>query len=159
MSQSSDTLWRYLLERGLWSLLAISLVGTAQTSAQDQGELAAPTGLEAPDADVEPDRFREGAALVDRTGYFTVSGDRAMFETSDGKHRFIGLENLNLERIVRMINENPERVEWSVTGTVTEYRGANYLLIRRAFRKLASSAPRTSRPLTSEPANTPTVSP
>ena len=62
-----------------------------------------------------------------------MSGGRVLFFTADGKRRFVGLENLNLERVARTIAESPQTLQWSVTGTITEYRGANFLLVRRAI--------------------------
>lgn len=75
--------------------------------------------------------FREGMELVDQPGTFKLAGDRAIFFVGDGKQQLIGLENLNLERIVHVITDNPESLEWFVTGAISEYRGSNYLLVRR----------------------------
>lgn len=75
-------------------------------------------------------RIREGTEIVDRLGSFGMTGDRVTFSTADGKGRFVVLENLGLERVVRAIADNPGRLQWAVTGTITEYRGANFLLIR-----------------------------
>lgn len=80
------------------------------------------------------EKQREGTLLTDVTGYFRLSGDRAMFFAENGI-RYGGLENLNLERVANIINENPEQLQWIVSGTVSEYRGANYLLISRVTLK------------------------
>jgi len=81
-----------------------------------------------------PERgIREGTELVDQMGRFKMTGDRVTFVTSDGKMSFVGLENLNLERIARAIADNAEPLEWKVSGTVTEYGGANFLLVERAI--------------------------
>jgi len=80
-------------------------------------------------------RFREGTDIVDLTGHFRMTGDRVTFFTDDGKGRYVGLENLNLERIYRMIADNPNRLQWIVSGTLTEYSGTNYILVRRAVLK------------------------
>ncbi len=77
-------------------------------------------------------RIREGTEIVGRSGHFRMTGDRVTFFTSDGKGRFVGLENLNLERIAESIADSPDQLVWSVTATLTEFRGANYLLVRRA---------------------------
>jgi len=77
-------------------------------------------------------RIREGTELVSQAGYFAITGDRVTFFTADGRGRFVGLENLNLDRIAQTITRNPTRLRWQVTGTITEYRGANFLLVRRA---------------------------
>ena len=80
-------------------------------------------------------RLREGTEIVDQSGYFRMTGGKVTFFTADGEGRFVGLESLSLERVARLIADNPEKLQWSVSGTVTEYRGANYLLIRRAILK------------------------
>lgn len=80
------------------------------------------------------DRLREGVAL-DVVGSFKLTGDRIMFYSAADQRRFGALENLNLERIARMVSDSPDPLQWSVSGTVTEYQGANYLLISRAVLK------------------------
>ena len=80
-------------------------------------------------------RIREGSEIVDQLGSFRMTGDRVTFFTADGQGRYVALENLNLERIARVVTEQSDRLTWSVTGTMTEYRGANYLFVRRAILK------------------------
>ena len=80
-------------------------------------------------------RLREGSRLTDQRGYFTLAGDRVAFHTVDGRRRLVALENLNLERIAGQIRTAGERSLWSVSGTVTEYQGSNYLLVTRATLK------------------------
>ena len=77
-------------------------------------------------------RIREGTRLVDQHGVFRMTGQRVTFFGSDGHGRFVGLENLNLERIARAITDSLGRQEWVVSGTVTEYQGVNFLLVQRA---------------------------
>jgi hypothetical protein len=79
-------------------------------------------------------RVREGTK-IEKTGYFRITGDRVTFYTDDGKTRYRGLENLMLERIGRTIEDNPGQLQWHVSGTVTEYRAANYLLVTHAVLK------------------------
>jgi len=45
------------------------------------------------------------------------------------------LENLALDRIARVITDNPSKLKWLVTGKMTEYQGMNYLLVERAVLK------------------------
>ncbi len=45
---------------------------------------------------------------------------------------FIALENRNLERVAQAIAENAKQLEWIVSGTISEYRGENFLLVNRA---------------------------
>jgi hypothetical protein len=77
-------------------------------------------------------RLREGAELIDQPGHFQRSGDRILFVARPSNGRFVVLENLNLERIARIVAERPQDLPWKVTGTVTEFRGTNFILIRRA---------------------------
>ena len=93
----------------------------------------------APSADA-PQRLREGSALTDVLGYFELTADGATFRSLDGKARLVGLQNLNLQRIAEAVREHPDRLEWVVSGTVTEYRGANFLLIKRALLKTRSTS-------------------
>jgi hypothetical protein len=86
-------------------------------------------------------RVREGTEIVDQPGHFQRTGDRVIFSTADGKRRFIGLENLNLERIARTVADSPPTLQWGVTGTITEYRGTNFLLIHRAILKSGMQSP------------------
>lgn len=80
-------------------------------------------------------RLREGSLLTDQAGHFRTTGDRVVFSASDGKMSMVCLENLNLERIARAITDNSEQLEWRVSGVLTEYGGANYLLVERAILK------------------------
>lgn len=83
----------------------------------------------------ENTRIREGTEMVNQNGYFRMTGDRVTFFTEGGKERFVVLENLNLERVSRILAENPNHLQWTVTATVTEYRGANYIFVRKAVRR------------------------
>ena len=85
---------------------------------------------------------REGTQLREEPGRFIEVGNRLTFVSSAGAS-FIGLENLNLERVGKIVAASPDSIEWFITGTVTEYQGANYLLISRARRK--ASPPKLPR--------------
>jgi hypothetical protein len=93
----------------------------------------------------EENRIREGTELTDVLGYFTVTGSRVTFIAAESGNRFAGLENLNLERISKMISKAPKQMDWEVSGEVTEYRGANYLLVRRAILKSGTGMPQRGR--------------
>ena len=77
------------------------------------------------------ERLREGTVISDQDGYFKLTGDRLTFYFSD-ERRFGCLENLNLERVAKVVGENPDALQWIVSGTITEFQGSNYLLISRA---------------------------
>ena len=109
---------------------AALLLGVALAWAQGFRRPAAPlANTERPSLDGQ---IREGSEIADQVGYFRATGDRVTFHLQDGKQRFVVLENLNLDRIARVIAEDAGRLSWSVTGTITEFRGANFLLVRRA---------------------------
>ncbi len=114
----------------------------ASRAADPRARRSAPAGTPAksppPQANL---RVREGTEIVDQLGYFQISGDRVVFFTADGQRRFAGLENLQLERIARVVADTPQPLQWGVTGTITEYRGANFLLVRRAILKSGLLSP------------------
>jgi hypothetical protein len=95
-------------------------------------------------------RWREGSKLVDVAGHFKTSGERVAFHAADGKSRFPCLENLNSERVARIVAESPpESLEWIVQGTLTEFRNENYLLVTQAV--ISSRAVRGPRPTVNRP--------
>ncbi len=111
-------------------LVKVAWCGTLQTaSAQAPPPADSPSATSGPQA---LELLREGTQLTNQLGSFRPVGDRVAFVTSDGKRRLIVLENLSLERVTQLIGETPTPLVWSVTGTVTEFRGANYLLVERA---------------------------
>jgi hypothetical protein len=81
------------------------------------------------------DRQREGTRLTDVVGRFELAGDRITFYPAGGRDSFRVLENLALERVGQVLNETRARHEWTVSGTLTEFRGANYLLLSKAVVK------------------------
>ena len=90
-------------------------------------------------------RWREGSRLIDQLGYFKVTGDHVTFVSTDGKLKFDGLENLAIERIARTIGDSPDQLEWSISGVITEYRGANYLLVTQAVLKTKGTRSRRTQ--------------
>lgn len=79
-------------------------------------------------------RLREGAKFHDRVGRFQVQGERVNFLPDDKSPESIRvLENLALERVSNGLIDPRSSNRWIVSGTVTEYRGNNYLLITRAI--------------------------
>lgn len=87
-------------------------------------------------------RLREGTKLRDAIGRFRQNGDTLVFVDSQDRE-ITGLPNLNLERVARMLRtlEEPESVTWSVSGTITEFGGHNYVLLSRAVSKSISPPP------------------
>jgi hypothetical protein len=89
-------------------------------------------------------RWREGSKLNDQAGNFKLTGDRVTFVAVGGKLKFLCLENLCIERVSRVISDSPDQLEWSVSGVITEYRGANYLLATQAVLRTKSDRLRRS---------------
>ena len=89
-------------------------------------------------------RLREGTRLTDVNGRFDVAGDRVSFATTESAETLRVLENLALERIAKILGESRASPEWTISGTVTEYNGANYLLLTKAVQ--------TGKPAAKEPA-------
>ena len=83
--------------------------------------------------------LREGSLVVDRTGRLTRSADGTGYEFSfdaDGKAMQDApmgvLPNLNLANMESAIAAVSRDLRFRVTGTVTEYRGKNYILLDKA---------------------------
>jgi len=93
-------------------------------------------------ADGQPTtRLREGTVLENQLGHFEVTGDRFTFYSDDGAQRYVMLENQGLERVSRLVGDGPTALLWNVDGEITEFRGANFLMLRRAVLKSAASSP------------------
>lgn len=83
------------------------------------------------------ERLREGTKLVDVIGTFqSAGGDSISFSRDGGKESFRVLENLALQRIGQALENNLAGRQWIVSGIITEYRGANYLLVTKAVMRL-----------------------
>ena len=77
-------------------------------------------------------RWREGTRLHQVHGVFTSIGDRLQFTTSDGKVQILVTENLLAERVLRSTLESSDPLAWTIQGTMTEFRGNNYLTLNYA---------------------------
>ena len=123
LDQNSLSPWRMLLMGFVawccvWVRASDAQVGGARpATATDKSKLA-----------------REGTEFHNQLGTFRMTGDRAIFTTADNQ-QIRGLENLNLARIVNTIVDSPDSLTWSVSGVLTEYQGANYLLVTKAIVK------------------------
>jgi hypothetical protein len=82
-------------------------------------------------------RLREGTKLIDVTGTFQATGaDSVSFLASGNKESYRVLQNLALQRVSYSLEENRALRQWIISGTITKYRGANYLLITKAVIQL-----------------------
>lgn len=76
--------------------------------------------------------IREGTTFQGQIVLFREMGQRLSMFTLPENRRCTCLENLALERIVKMIRRTNGSVYWKVDGEYTEYSGENYVRIRRA---------------------------
>lgn len=76
---------------------------------------------------------REGFDVVDLLGTVRRQSGRLEFVPADGSPPMTLLENQLLQRIDATLNTSSasESQRWRVTGVTTEYRQANYLLLKR----------------------------
>lgn len=88
-----------------------------------------------------PTRLREGTALRGLIGTIRLVGERWTLFLTQRDERYILLENLALERILRTNASFNEAPDWTVDGTVTEFRGQNYLLIEKALIGRVTASP------------------
>jgi len=113
---------------GLGTVAIFVAAGLVQGADGPADKSALPTAQR---EDAARQRTREGSRLMEEQGSFVPAGDRYLFLTAD-QSRFVVLENLALQRIALSLSEPQTAPTWTVTGIVTEFRGANYLLVTRA---------------------------
>ncbi len=99
-----------------------------------------PSSLARPDQKTPPEKraLREGAE-IEGVGTFKITGNRVMYCSEDGLSLAV-LENLALERVLRMLENSRQNHDWVVVGMVTEFRGNNYMLLKRAIIKSKQDA-------------------
>ena len=118
----------------LSSVQAVHADERAVTPNSSAAAVASSTGrVEAGPAAARPvERQREGTKLVEEVGTFEFLGDRAAFLPSGNKESYRVLENLALERVSRQTGDPRGPQQWMISGILTEFKGANYLLITKA---------------------------
>jgi len=81
------------------------------------------------------ERLREGTKLIDVVGTFQSIGGESVTFTPAGsgtnKESFKVLENLALQRVSQELDGNKGARQWTVSAEITEYKGNNYLLLKR----------------------------
>ena len=83
------------------------------------------------------ERLREGTKLIDVTGTFQAAGaDSVSFLINGNKESYRVLQNLALQRVSFALEENRALRQWVISGTITEFRGSNYLLLTKAVIQL-----------------------
>ena len=125
------------------AVLAFSLAADdrAPPPAAANSRLAASALLDQPAKPAAPgekaaEKLREGTRLTDEIGGFTRVSERVSFAPAGGREPLRCLENLALERISRAIDESQGQRQWVVSGVITEFRGANFLLVTKAVIQL-----------------------
>lgn len=89
--------------------------------------------------DKSKQRRREGGKLTDQRGRIERRGDRYVFLAENSTLHYVVLENLMLERVATVLDESAGgQLNWNVSGTITEFRGSNYILLQRAVVKSAT---------------------
>jgi hypothetical protein len=83
--------------------------------------------------------MREGSLIVDRTGRFVRSDDGQQWEfhfDADGRALrdppVVVLPNLTMMAMENYVTGTSRNLRFRITGEVTEYRGRNYVLLRKA---------------------------
>jgi hypothetical protein len=106
---------------------------TVPSDPKDQEKpIAEPSAGNTPKKDDKKKRQREGTVFTDKKVTFRPTGSRTTMFAVEGDERFVVLENLNLERVLKAIEEKPSRSVWKVDGVYTEFHGENYVLLQRA---------------------------
>ena len=83
------------------------------------------------------ERLREGTKLIDVTGTFQAAGaDSVSFLVNGNKESYRVLQNLALQRVSFALEDNRALRQWIISGTITEYRGTNFLLLTKAVIQL-----------------------
>jgi hypothetical protein len=126
-------------------VLAVMIVAGSFAMAQNADPLRAPamsgtaaSAVAGSQATKPAERLREGTRLIDVTGSFqAVGADSVSFLANGNKDSYRVLENLALQRVSFSLEENRTLRQWIVSGTITEYRGANYLLLTKAVIQLS----------------------
>jgi len=142
MRQTNGRIWWMAAS----AALVVASVALSRARPADPAPPAAqPTAPQATRSSDEPpgERLREGTALKSVSGTFEIIGERILFRPSERELSLPVLENLASERVAGMLDSAAGRI-WSVSGTVTEFRGRNYLLVERAVIR-ARSVPAGAR--------------
>jgi len=81
------------------------------------------------------ERLREGTKLIEVVGTFqSIGGESVTFSpvgTGTNKDSYRVLENLALQRVSQELDGNKGARQWTVSAEVTEYKGNNYLLLKK----------------------------
>jgi hypothetical protein len=128
--------------RTAWTIALVLIAGICGIAALSADDADRGDGAISGESDFT--RLREGATLTDEPGTFQLVGKRLVFVGERDGRQFVSLENLALERVVRLVQQAASPYTWVVSGTVTEFQGANFLLIERAVIRRAGDSKATN---------------
>jgi hypothetical protein len=79
--------------------------------------------------------LREGTRIESSVCECRSDGNRLSIKLDNNESRsLIALENLAAQRVLQAATEDSKDSSWSITGTVTEFQGRNYILLERVSR-------------------------
>ncbi len=81
----------------------------------------------------DENRMREGSQIKDPNAVFQIVGERIKCNLNKNGLSVIALENLTLERVHHYLLRGSDTPTWEIEGTITEYEGHNYLILKRAI--------------------------
>ena len=121
------------LVTGMLVLAGLALAQNAEPPRVSQAGSPAAGGA----AGKSNERLREGTKLIDVTGTFQAAGaDSVSFLVNGNKESYRVLQNLTLQRVSFALEDNRALRQWIISGTITEYRGTNFLLLTKAVIQL-----------------------
>lgn len=121
----------------IFAVVALTAAPPRASGAEPDRVAGGKTARHADEGETEKQSVLREGETYEGVGRFVETGDRYMFYPADSSAPFRILENLALERVARVLDNAHQRVEptWTVKGVVYEFRGTNYLLVRRAVVK------------------------
>ena len=78
--------------------------------------------------------MREGTRIETQLAEMRQEADQLAVHLSNHNIPLIALENLAMQRVLIALIDDPSDKQWTVTGTVTEFQGRNYILFERVTR-------------------------
>lgn len=78
--------------------------------------------------------LREGTNVEFERVICENRGERLVLEIPETHSSYIALENLAAQRILEALVDNESDRYWSCTGSLTEFRGKNFLMLKRVRR-------------------------
>lgn len=136
LKRAEGAVYRYLIAITL-TIVATAAISTSGAPANSPGKSDQDRASDDRDATKKKAPLRREGESYEAVGRFVETGDRYMFYPADEGAALRILENLSLERIARVLDSSQRRAEptWNVSGIIYEFRGSNYILVKRAVVK------------------------